>query len=308
MKRLKWIYAIIVLTVLGFLTGCKDPDEDPFKTFVPKGVTAHYTFEHTTNDGSGRYSPSAEDVIDIKYKDSHSLTAGYAAEFNGTTSVIEIPNSSEFLTGRDLTVAFWIKADGSRKGHFVMGMGGRYGFYFEIDTLQWFNKKKKVQMCTSYDGVDSLCFEYQIWDGSGRTKNNGGFQGTLINKDVSNTGIEPIFKDAWVHVVCVYNSANRVNTMYINSEKVKQTDFDLWPDGDVRKKIVGVAYWGNPAPANKLAIGFIQARQNPIMLQPWANYKDEFSNHFKGLMDDLWIFNVALTDIEVQQLYNTENK
>src|SRR5436190_11484334 len=128
MKRLKWIYAIIVLGVLAFLSGCKDPDEDPFKPFQPKGVTAHYTFEHTANDGSGRYSPSSEEIIDINYKDSHSLTAGYAAEFNGTTSVIEIPNSSEFLTGRDLTIAFWIKADGGRKGHFVMGMGGRYGF------------------------------------------------------------------------------------------------------------------------------------------------------------------------------------
>ena len=76
----------------------------------------------------------------------------------------------------------------------------------------------------------------------------------------------------------------------------------------MRKKVVGVAYWGNPAPSNKLAIGFIQSRENPIMLQPWANYKDEFSNHFKGLLDDLWVFNIALTDVEVQQLYNTENK
>ena len=309
MKRIKWICSLTVLALLGMSTGCKEKSgPDPNAPFNPVGVLAHYTFENTTDDISGNFDPAPSDVIDITYEDSHAVTAGKAAAFNGSTSLIEISNGEQFLTNGDFSMSFWIKSSGERKGHFVLGLAGKFGFHFEIDTLQWYNLRKKVQFTAAYDGVDSTTREDDIWNGNGKTKDNGGWQGTLVNKDVSGTGIAPYFKDTWVHVVCTYNSAKKIHTMYVNSEKVKQFDFHLWPAGNVRRKVIGVKYGGNPTPGNKLALGFIQARGNRIMTQSWANYTDEFSNHFKGLMDDVWIFSVALSDVEVAQLHNTESK
>lgn len=116
--------------------------------------------------------------------------------FNGSTSLIEIANGDQFLTNGDFSIGFWIKSSGDRKGHFVLGLAGKFGFHFEIDTLQWYNRRKKVQFTAAYNGVDSTTREDDIWDGSGKTKDNGGWQGTLVNKDVSSTGIT--LKDSWM--------------------------------------------------------------------------------------------------------------
>jgi len=142
-----------------------------------------------------------------------------------------------------------------------------------------------------------------LWNGNGKTKDNGGWQGVNVSKEAQ---VGSYFADKWAHVVCVYNSATKINTMFVNGEKVKEFDFNLWPDWDVRRKITGVIYNGNLAPGNKLALGFIQARENRKLIPSWANYADKGSNHFKGLLDDLWIFSAALTDTEAVQLYNSE--
>ena len=68
--------------------------------------------------------------------------------------------------------------------------------------------------------------------------------------------------------------------------------------------IVGVDYDGTPN-GNKLALGFIQARDNRVITDDWANYATG-TNHFKGLIDDLRIFSEPLTATEVQLMYNSE--
>jgi hypothetical protein len=297
-----WSVAVIIFLIIGCQK--EDPDapsaEDPF---IPKNVLAHYTFENTTEDVTGSFDPSSQDVIDIAYVESHGDSSGTAASFNGITSLIEIPNGDQFLSHNDFSIAFWIHASTEKRGHFVMGLAGPHGFHFEIDSAAWSAPYKYVKLTSSYNGVDSTAREDQLWNGNGKTKDNGGWQGATVNKEAA---VASFFANKWAHVVCVYNSATKVNTMFVNGEKVKEFDFDLWPDWDVRKKITGVVYNGNPAPGNKLALGFIQARENRRLTPFWANYADQGSNHFKGQLDDLWIFSSALTDTEAIQLYNSE--
>ena len=57
---------------------------------------------------------------------------------------------------------------------------------------------------------------------------------------------------------------------------------------------------------NKLALGFIQGSSNRIIVDDWANPADLYSNHFQGLMDDLRIFKVALSEADVAALYAAE--
>ena len=109
------------------------------------------------------------------------------------------------------------------------------------------------------------------------------------------------------HVVCIYEASTKLATMYINGEKVKQHDFNLWPVGDARRTVTGVKFAGNlTGGRNKLALGFIQASQNRIIPDGWADPTDPFNNHFTGQMDDVRIFKVALNGPEVTTLYTAE--
>jgi hypothetical protein len=271
-------------------------------TFAPASVIAHFTFENSANDVVGSFSPAASDIANITFADSRKAAAGKAASFNGTSSIIEIPNANQFLNNKDFTLSFWVKASSTKNGHFVLGLAAWHGFQFEIaGDWGW------VKLALRHEAADgSKLSEDSFYNGTGQTRDNGGWQGWTVNKDVSATGGvgDTYFKDKWANVVVTYNSVSKVNTMYINGQKVKEHDFNLWPDGDKKKTITGVKYDGT-ATGNKLALGFIQGRENRIIGDDWANFATG-GNQFKGLLDDVRIFNKAITATEVQLMYNSE--
>jgi hypothetical protein len=272
-------------------------------TFAPVGVMAHYTFEDTAEDIVGTYDPTSSDIVDITYVDSRNATAGKAASFNGTSSLIEIPNADDFMENDDFTISFWVKPTFTEnKGQFVLGLAAWYGFQFEIaQAWDWVKMAMRYELPVGTDAEDSW------YPGNGETKDNGGFQGWTINKDVTPPGVgDTYFKDMWAHVVVTYNATTHVNTMYINGEPVKEHDFDLFPSDNPKKNAMGVIYMGNPAPGNELALGFIQARENRIVTDSWADPTVTTNNHFNGLLDDVRIFSVPLTQTEVSLMYNSE--
>jgi hypothetical protein len=271
--------------------------------FTPSAAIAHFTFEDTADDIVGTYDPTSSDVVDVTYVDSRNAAAGKAASFNGTTSIIEIPNASDFMANGDFSISFWAKPTFTEgKGQFVLGLAAWYGFQFEIaDDWTWVKLALRYELPAGTDAEDSW------YPGNGETRDNGGFAGTTINKDVTPPGVgDTYFKDKWVNVVVTYNATTKVNTMYINGEAVKEHDFDLFPSTNPKKDALGVIYAGNPAPGNKLALGFIQAREGRIVTDEWANPAITTNKHFTGLLDDLRIFAVPLTSTEVSLMYNSE--
>jgi hypothetical protein len=286
------------------------PIERSFKTagsFAPDGVIAYYNFENNTNDVVGTYDPTASDVVDISYAASHNAAAGQAASFNGTTTLVEVPNASDFLSHKDFAISFWVKPTYIEgRGHFVLGLAAWYGFQFEIpDDYTW------VKMAMWYELPNPLDYagEDSFYPGDGKTKDNGGFQGWTINKNVTPPGVgDTYFKDKWASVVVTYDAETKLNTMYINGEPVKQHDFDLFPDDNPKKNATGVKYGGNPAPANELAFGFIQARENRTVSDTWADPTDPANKHFKGLLDEVRIYNRAISAEEVELMYESENQ
>lgn len=271
-------------------------------TFAPAGVMAHFTFENSAEDVAGSYDPTAANVVDVTYVDSRNASAGTAASFNGSTTIIEVPNADDFLAHDDFTISFWVKANSTKNGQFVLGLAAWHGFQFEIaGDWAW------VKMAGRYKAADGTSTsEDAFYNGTGETRDNGGWQGWTVNKDVSATGGvgETYFMDKWAHVVVTYDSEAKVNTMYINGEKVKEHDFNLWPEGDLKRTIVGVDYDGT-ANGNKLALGFIQGREDRVITDDWANYATG-TNQFKGLLDDIRIFGKPVTATEVQLMYNSE--
>ncbi len=267
--------------------------------FAPSGQAAYWPMEDNGNDVIGTFNATASNMT---FAAGRNAASGKAASFNGTTSIMEAPNADSFLDSKDFTISFWVKADGTKNGQFVLGLAAWKGFQFEIaGDWAW------VKLASQYDlGNGTKDSEDNFWAGNGETKDNGGWKGWTFNKDVSAAGgVGAIFKDKWTHVICTYQASTKLATMYVNGEKVKQHDFNLFT-GETKATVVGVTYAGNPAPGNKLAFGFIQGAENRAITDTWANPADPANNHFKGLLDDVRVFKKALTANEVTLIYNSE--
>jgi hypothetical protein len=283
-----------------------------FKSFGRAVVTApqsasqlsYFPFTGNLKDAVGTHTPTANDnVKDITFDTDRFGFAGLAASFNGTTSIAEIPAGSDYLVGPDFSVSFWVKANSTKEGHFVFGLAAWYGFQFEIMGGPWTATDKGVKLATRYALTGGTDAEDTWWNG-----NPNGWQGSTFAKDISASGgIPSIFKDKWAHVVVTYNASLKVGAMYVNGDKVRSWDFNLWPGADAKKTASGVKFAGNATGGgNKLALGFIQASGNRIVIDTWADPADPANNHFKGLLDDLRFWKTALTAAEVTTLYTAE--
>ncbi|MBL7851025.1 MAG: Ig-like domain-containing protein [Cyclobacteriaceae bacterium] len=287
-----------------------------FKSFGPPAVTApqpdhllsFFSFNGDVSDAKGAlHTPAAADVKDITFVEDRFGFAGLAANFNGTTSIVEIPEGDDYMVGPDFSISFWIKANSTKEGHFVLGLAAWYGFQFEIMGGPWDADDKGVKLATRYDVTGGLTEAEDTWWNA----EPNGWQGSTFAKDVpAPNGIDLYFKDKWVHVVCTYQASTKIGRMYVNGEKTREWDFDLWsnpctPPG--KCAATGVKYAGNTTGGgNKLALGFIQASGNRIVTDSWADPSDPLNNHFKGLMDDLRIWKVALTEAEIVALHTAE--
>lgn len=282
-----------------------------FKTFgkasiVPPQSTnqlAYFSFSGDMVDEVGTHTPDPTDVRYLTYTTDRFGFAGLTGDFNGATSIVEIPNGNQFMLDNSLTISVWIKASSTKNGQFVLGLGARKGFLLELATdWSW------VDFTTQYlQGGNFTESQDNKYLGDGLSNTNGGWQGCTFQASApSGVGLT-YFKDKWAHVVYTYDAATKLATTYINGAKMIQSDFNLWPVGDGVRTIVGVKYAGNmTGGGNKLALGFMQGSQNRIITDSWADPADIYSNHFKGQMDDLRIFKVALTAAEAAALYTAE--
>ncbi len=257
--------------------------------FVPAGQVAYYNFNDNFDDQTGNYNPS--DVIDVDFVDSQSAAMGKAGSFNGNTSLIRIPNGDMIENTNDFTLAFWMKANSDQGGHFVMGLSGWHGFQFEIA-----GDHTSCKLAAQYEFEDGSSGSEDLWfPGNGDL----GWQGWTYCRDLTGQGgVEGLLMDKWAHVVCRYDSETKIGTMYINGDKMKEQDFNLWPDGDPKQTVQGLVWNGAPG-NNTFVLGFIQDYENPTIADDWADYSNPDNNHFYGLLDDVAIYHRALSEQEI---------
>jgi len=295
---------------LTFSTGLKSTDglaltevERNFTTagaFAPSGAIAHFTFEDNANDQIGSFDPLTADIIDITYTASRNTAAGKAATFNGTTSIIEVPNGDDLMNTANFSIAFWVKTNSTGKttGHFVMGCAGWYGFQYEL--------------YGSYDG-SKFAYRYELADHTTASEDmwfpslaDLGWQGWTYARSLTANEMIALLKDKWLNVVYTYNGSTKVGTLYFNGDKMKSFDFNLWPTTDAKKGVIGLKYNG-AANGDNLALGFIQGRNNRTISDNWADYSHaDATNHFKGQLDDIKIWHKVISANEIMLMYNSE--
>ncbi|MEI6059478.1 MAG: LamG-like jellyroll fold domain-containing protein [Bacteroidota bacterium] len=274
-------------------------------TFAPSGAVAYWNFDDNVKDQVGTFNPSAS--LFITYAAGRNTAAGKAASFNGTTSIIEIPNGDVLMNTHDFTLSFWFKAANSGKGHFIIGLAAFYGFQFELSSDF---KTFKMPVQFDYGDGTSGTGGDLAYNGDGKTKDNGGWKGTTFNKE--NTALADVLQDKWAHITYVYNSVTKERMMFLNGELVIKQDHNLWTDdaGVPTKEagIVGLKYAGvAPETVNELAFGFIQSRAGTLWdTETWGGYDFPGANHFQGLLDDVRIYHKALTANEIDLMYKSE--
>lgn len=267
---------------------------------------SYFPFSGDMDDEGGLHTPTAVDVKNLTYGVDRFGFEGLAGSFNGTTTLVEIPQGDLYMNTNNFTLSTWIKSSSAKDGQYILGLGGWKGFYLDIP-FGWSGIRHTTQFKHANNTSDA---EAHLFAGTGETKDNGGWQGIVFQTNVlpHGGGVGTTYlKNKWVHIVFTYDAATKLSTMYLNGAKVMQTDFNLWPMGDPKRTITGLKYAGNlTGGGNKLALGFIQGSTNRVITESWADPADIYSYHFQGLMDDLRIFKIALTSEEVTTLYNAE--
>ena len=275
-------------------------------SFLPAGVVAYWNFDGNANDQTGIYNASASGITAISYVTGRNAASGQAASFNGTTSLIEIPNGDVLENSSDFSLSFWIKEDTTAKrDQFVMGLAGWFGFQFEINSNIYGTQNGQCKLAAQYSYTGGNTSQDLWFDGSGSTKDNGGWQGWTFCKDLNSgtgTGVNGLLAQKWAHVVCTYDHATKIGTIYINGEKMKAQDFNLYPAPLLNA--TGLKFAGTPA-NNALVFGFIQDKVSPTLPDTWADYTNPANGHFKGLLDDVAIYHSVLTPVLITLMYNS---
>lgn len=281
-------------------------------TFVPTGQVAYWNFENTTDDQVGTYN--ADSIVNITYTPSYKATAGTAATFDGTTSIIEIPNGDQLSNTASFSLCFWVKtnsaghvdAAGNAKGHFVIGLSAFNGFQFEIQPSY-----AECKFASTFNVGDPATNGHDlVFTGNGLYNNTpDGWKACTFCKLLSPTpaeGMAALIKDKWASVVITFNGPTKLESLYINGELMKSEDFNLADPpltGAVGLKYNGVI----PETYPRLAFGFVKSRQGTLWAtQPWGGYNIPTSNHFGGQLDDVRIFHRALSATEIGLMYASE--
>lgn len=289
-----------------FTTGGHKEVEPP----QAESQVAYWNFDGQTDDQMGNYPTG--DVIALTYGDDRFGNVNSAAQFDGDESIVEIPDADGLVMTDNFTVSFWVKtnstdhvnADGSPIGHFVFGLGASHGIEYEI-----FDDYSGAKFAISYETEAGNAVAEDMWFPSNATDSaSGGWQGWTYANPIPPEQMMTLLKDAWLNVIYTYDATEKVGSLYYNGMLEKTFDFNKWPDGDAKQTVVGLTYdAAEPDVYNTLAFGFIHSRQGTLFNDtPWGNYSLTTAKHFKGLLDDVRFFHAALTQSEVEQLYNDE--
>ncbi len=117
-----------------------------------------------------------------------------------------------------------------------------------------------------------------------------------------------VMGNKWVMLTMTFDASTSIKTIYFDGVKNMQVDLDLnsteWnlADMEIASKAGGT---GDPIKGIDpvLTFGYFCSRANTAT--GWTNYSNA-KNTFKGAIDDFRIFNVALTESEVADLYKSE--
>lgn len=276
----------VLATVLCFLSMSDDSLSD---TIVTDGLVSYWTLDQGSINGKNVKDDSGNN--DAKINGNPEMVAGRvngALKFDGVDDYIDLTNLGNF--GREIetsTFEIWVKTEFTTDWSTlfkvidpVCGMAWGMDFNRTITPLDreplGFIKMRENCVQHSYKYLD----EHIIVHVGTYTK-----QGNLETRGYSVSGWKfPIFDGEWHHLVYVNGLES------IDESGRKWRERALYFDG--------VRQWLHRSP--KLEVDIFQSFVEPIFLAA-GNNQGVAEGYFNGIIDEVRIYNRALTDEEVMQ-------
>lgn len=297
---------------VGFTTGLKSTEGQPIvafdRTFGTVGIgigtapkaSNQYLYVQFSGEVVDLTGNAEESFSQVSWGSDRFGNANSAAKFNGQTApgngdIVEL-SSDKFVTP-SMTLSVWFYIDqndykkpapdkGANKP--LLGLAGNNAYMIEIGdgdvNSNW------IKLTTNHK-VDPDPADHKVatqWGDFGAT-DDGVQMNTLLV-----TG--------WHHLVMTFDAASYTKTDYLDGAKIKQyvlLDTSEAAEWNLKDMLLNTG----DGITNKLALGYFASRDNTN--PDWAKYPTAAST-FKGMMDDLRLFDVALTGSEVSSLYNAE--
>lgn len=262
-------------------------------------------FNGTVEDVTSKATTVSEQIA---YTEDRFGNDNGAANFRGATAagngdIIEI--SGDELVNASTTFSVWFKIDvGDYENSRVMfGLGSLHGYFFEVGSggVDWM--KFPTNHVVAEEGTPDHNYGTAWTD----FINGGSPVGGQLLFNYSGDVSALVNDGEWHQMTLTFDASSSLKTFFIDGVKIMQADIDLdqteWILKDLALADVddtGTALVGVD-PTLALGFGASKTNTNP----DWMNYANA-TNTYKGAMDDFRIFNVALTESEVQALYNAE--
>ena len=282
MKKLNFLgfFAVIALLAIVSFNSCKEDEPDPYEgktnpsTIAATNLVAYFPFESETASlelGTG--------ITYTKKGGAASFAVGRRGNaYKGATTQAyleyAVASTNVFKTMTEFTMGAWIKTPAAGGAADIFQLNGGDGFMGNL-----------VLMLEGGANADSLDMKGYLfnstteWKGQDVRKAHKGF-----------------LSDKWVHVAYSYNKATSTMTLYANGISVATST-----------RFGGPENGGTQPPLGALTFGTDMSK---ILIGAWpqlvAGSGDDWMKYYPGMLDELRIYNKALTDAEVKALYNAE--
>ena len=306
---LKFVYVMCAVAISGFVFsscskddngGKNDGKKDPSE-IAKSNLIAYWNFEDSPKDAIGQRGTATSAVT---YATGQRGKAYQGKE--GAYISFDVPNTDALATMKGYTISTWVKAPK------VADKG--IGMFFQL---------------TGTEFLGSLAFfQENVWVDGG---NNNDFLGlkTFFSKKLQNDGDwvghdwkidnENFPADKWFHIVHNYDPATSKASIYVNGKllMVATGPYGLETryrkDPGTTKDADGNVINENPNNAPKLGDLNLVVKDsgNKGIIGFWANRAfdgalDDWMGYYYGMLDELRIYNRALTADEVASLYAAE--
>ena len=285
-NRIKITGALLIAMMImmsSMLTSCnKDDDPDDGKidpgTIATTNLVAYFPFDGNGTEMIANITPTLQP--NVTYVAGRRGQAYQGA--NMAHLLYTLPATSKLKTLTSFSVAMWIKSP--------LVTGDPEVTLFEIgksDDLFWGNLKLGLLRLNAT--ADSLNFKAFF------LKNGAVWSGQHINYS------DPLFPiNMWMHMVFLYDQTSSKFMIYKDGVKIETNDGveNRWAAGDdvVPRPPLGPLAFAN---ADKINIGAWRPKTEGTATDAWMGW-------FLGNMDELRVYDKALTAAEVKALYDAE--
>ena len=272
-----------------FLASCSSDDDDNKpdpnagktdpSTIAASNLIAYFPFESETASIS-----KGEGIAFNKKAGAASFVVGrrgnaYKGSANQAYLEYNVAANNPFKTMSEFTIAAWIKTppaivDGANGAAKIFALDGGDGFMGNL-----------VLMLEGNSSADSLDLKGYLYNSTTE------WRGQDIR--LSN---QAFLSDKWVHIVFSYNKATSAITLYASGLFVSESIRYSGPEVDGNQPLLGALTFGQDMA--KIQIG--------AWAQQIASGGDDWMRYYPGLLDELRIYNKALTETEIKALYDAE--